>query len=396
MSSVNDWPMVKLGDLGRFMSGGTPNRKRPEFYEGSISWISSADISDTGEISSRRFINEEAIASSATKLVPAHTILIATRIGVGKAAITSEEMCFSQDIVALVEIDETMVSSNFLKHMILITRPYLRGIARGVTIRGISISDLQRLEIPLPPMSEQQRIAEILDTIFSNLASRKTQLEQLSILQNSTFERFHLAHLDQATKYHFQNVVPGIDSGKSPVCESRPAADNEWGVLKLSAVTTGEFLQDENKAYLEDTESLSHLEIQPGDLLMTRKNTPELVGAVSLVRETRPNLLFPDLIFRLNLNKDLVKPEYLAALLMSPPVRFSIRSLAGGSAKSMSNISKQRLNKLLIDLPPLNAQREFVTKSQEIQAIKRKINSANKLDQELLASLQAHAFAGQL
>lgn len=255
---------------------------------------------------------------------------------------------------------------------------------------------LENLSIPLPPLAEQQRIAEILDTISSNLASRKTQLEQLSTLQKSTFEQFHLAHLDQATKYHFKDVVPRIDSGKSPVCESRPAADNEWGVLKLSAVTTGEFLQDENKAYLEDTESLSHLEIQLGDLLMTRKNTPELVGAVSLVRETRPNLMLPDLIFRLNLNKDLVKPEYLAALLMSPPVRFSIRSLAGGSAKSMSNISKQRLNKLLIDLPPLNAQREFATKSQEIQAIKRKVNSAYKLDQELLASLQAHAFAGHL
>src|SRR5699024_794065 len=206
MSSVNEWPMVKLGDLGRFISGGTPNRKRPEFYEGSIPWISSADLSDTGEISTRRAITEEAIASSATKLVPAHTILIATRIGVGKVAITSEEMCFSQDIVALVDIDEAIVSSSFLKHMILITRPYLQGIARGVTIKGISTSDLQRLELPLPPLAEQQRIDEILDQSQSLINDSLILEEKSETLLKASFIAAFGHPLDPANPINRQRV----------------------------------------------------------------------------------------------------------------------------------------------------------------------------------------------
>lgn len=397
MSIIHEWPMVKLGDISQVVSGGTPKTSEPSFWDGDVPWITPADLGKNSGLAisgGEKFISQDGLKKSSAVLIPAGSVVLSSRAPIGHIAINTRPLATNQGCKSFVPTRD--LDARYLAHYLIYIRGHLQQMGTGATFKELSRSRAQEIPVPLPPLPEQQRIAEILDTISSNLASRKTQLEQLSTLQKSTFERFHLAHLDQATKYHFKDVVPRIDSGKSPVCESRPAADNEWGVLKLSAVTTGEFLQDENKAYLEDTESLSHLEIQPGDLLMTRKNTPELVGAVSLVRETRPNLLLPDLIFRLNLNEDLVKPEYLAALLMSPPVRFSIRSLAGGSAKSMSNISKQRLNKLLIDLPPLNAQREFVTKSQEIQAIKRKVNSAYKLDQELLASLQAHAFAGHL
>lgn len=392
MSSKNEWPMVKLGEIAEI---GTAQVK-PESLDGETVYLGLEHLKKNGGILETSDVATAELKSSKYAFTEEAILFGKLRPNLRKIAVPNFSGVCSTDILPIYSSEK--VNRSFLYHYLLSESPqaYIQNRVTGINLPRTSPKALRELQVPLPPLAEQQRIAEILDTISSNLASRKTQLEQLSTLQKSTFEQFHLAHLDQATKYHFKDVVPRIDSGKSPVCESRPAADNEWGVLKLSAVTTGEFLQDENKAYLEDTESLSHLEIQLGDLLMTRKNTPELVGAVSLVRETRPNLMLPDLIFRLNLNKDLVKPEYLAALLMSPPVRFSIRSLAGGSAKSMSNISKQRLNKLLIDLPPLNAQREFATKSQEIQAIKRKVNSAYKLDQELLASLQAHAFAGHL
>lgn len=392
MSSVNEWPMVKLGDIQRKVSSINPAKSPDQEFS-----LYSIPAYDSG--APEKALGS-AIKSNKIELQPGDTLLSKIVPHIRRSWIVDEHETSSIGSSEWIVYQDDRLDSRFLRNFFLsdyFHAQFMQTVAGvGGSLNRARPAAVAQISIPIPPRPEQQRIAEILDTISSNLASRKTQLEQLSTLQKSTFEQFHLAHLDQATKYHFKDVVPRIDSGKSPVCESRPAADNEWGVLKLSAVTTGEFLQDENKAYLEDTESLSHLEIQLGDLLMTRKNTPELVGAVSLVRETRPNLMLPDLIFRLNLNKDLVKPEYLAALLMSPPVRFSIRSLAGGSAKSMSNISKQRLNKLLIDLPPLNAQREFATKSQEIQAIKRKVNSAYKLDQELLASLQAHAFAGHL
>lgn len=395
MSSANEWPRVKLGDLALIQAGGTPSRKNSQNFGEGLPWVKISDMDSLIVRSTEESITELGLESSSVKLFPEGTILLSIFATVGKVAVLGMSATTNQAIAGI-QLKSDAVLPSFLVHFLKFSEGELKSLGRGVAQNNINLSKLRNFEIPLPPLPEQQRIAEILDMSSSNLASRKAQLEQLSALENSIFEQFHLAHLGQATQYHLKDVVPSIDSGKSPVCENRPAMDDEWGILKLSSVTTGEFLQDENKAYLKNTESLSHLVIHPGDLLMTRKNTPELVGAVSLVRETRPNLLLPDLIFRLNLNRNLVEPEYLAPFLMSAPVRFSIRALAGGSAKSMSNISKQRLNKLLIDLPSLDTQREFVTKSQEIQELKRQVSAAHKLEEELQKSLSTREFAGQL
>lgn len=179
MSANSAWPTVKLGDLGRFASGGTPNRKREEFYQGETPWISSADISEDGKITARRFITDEAIAKSATTEVPAGTLLVAVRIGVGKTALTTSPTCFSQDVVALLDTDPNEVSTGFLQHLITWLRPHLEQIARGVTIKGITIGDLKDLNIPLPPLAEQRRIAKILDQSYSQLHDSRQLLSSL-------------------------------------------------------------------------------------------------------------------------------------------------------------------------------------------------------------------------
>lgn len=395
MSSVNEWPMVKLGDLGRFISGGTPNRKRPEFYEGSIPWISSADLSDTGEISTRRAITEEAIASSATKLVPAHTILIATRIGVGKVAITSEEMCFSQDIVALVDIDEAIVSSSFLKHMILITRPYLQGIARGVTIKGISTSDLQRLELPLPPLDEQQRIAEILDNAASLIEASTAKINGLNELEESSFiflfgdESVSTTTEEVAAKY--KNSIRTGPFGSQ--LKHGEFVNEGISVLGLDNVVSNQFRWASPRFITpEKYEQLKRYTVHPGDVLISIMGT---TGRCAIVPDNLPTTINTKHICAITTDRARMLSEFLrAAFLWHPEVRQSLRQQTKGAI--MAGLNMGIIRNLPLPAPEMSQQRAWSEFTSEINKLREKLLEQELLSRELHQTLATRAFAGEL
>ena len=147
----------------------------------------------------------------------------------------------------------------------------------------------------------------------------------------------------------------GIDSGKSLNCEGHPRSGDHPAVLKLSAVTYGEYDPEENKELPSPEAFVPELEVHAGDLLFSRKNTREYVGMTAIVRKTPKNLMLPDLIFRL-LPRECIRTEYLHQLINHTQYRPVISGLASGTAGSMPNISKQKLLALEIPLPPVDRQ----------------------------------------
>ena len=171
-----------------------------------------------------------------------------------------------------------------------------------------------------------------------------------------------------------------IENGKSFVCSNDMRQEENPAILKLSAVTYGVYQQDENKAILDSSMFVKSAEVHKGDLLFTRKNTPELVGMCAYVNDTAPNLMMPDLIFRLNTNEKINK-IFLWKLINHEFFRGKIQNIATGSAKSMSNISKERLEKLAIILPPLHLQNDFAALVERVDQQKQTIQqSLEKLE----------------
>ena len=99
----NGWIASSVGQLYKIVGGGTPSTRVEKYWDGDISWISSADIHGLYDIRPRRKITPEAVKNSATNLVPAGSIIVVTRVGLGKIARTSTPLCFSQDSQALIE-----------------------------------------------------------------------------------------------------------------------------------------------------------------------------------------------------------------------------------------------------------------------------------------------------
>lgn len=287
----------------------------------------------------------------------------------------------------------------------LLLTPQMIGAYDGIAFGSVprrrrsSVADFLALSLPrVPPLSEQRRIAAVLDHADALLAKRHQLLAHLESLAQSTFTgMFGDLSDNRWPRATLGDVVSHIDSGSSPVCEGRAAAEDEWAVLKLGAVTYGTFQPDENKAYLRTVGAgMAANEVLPGDVLMTRKNTRELVGAVAVVDNVRPRLLIPDLIFRLHLDQTRLEKRFFQALMMDPHKRPAVRALSSGSASSMPNISKARLRELPLELPPIELQRQFSDRVVKLQHVRTLTRCASRVDGQLFASLLSRAFRGEL
>ena len=182
------------------------------------------------------------------------------------------------------------------------------------------------------------------------------------------------------------NVLEGIEAGKSPKAQERGAEPNELGVLKVSSVTWGQFRPEENKAILPDYNPGSCPRVCKGDLLISRANTVELVGAVAMAEKDYPNLLLSDKTLRLIPCLKQVSPRYLLYALRTPLVRHHLESHATGTSGSMRNISQVSISTSPIPLPPLLEQRRIAAILDKADAIRRKRQEALALTDEFLRS----------
>ncbi|MBP2375219.1 restriction endonuclease subunit S [Paeniglutamicibacter psychrophenolicus] len=315
------------------------------------------------------------------------------------------------------ELDEAVVSKDFPVFDLdgsRVDRDYWRAFIRTpelaeVVQRKLSFGATNRqrvsedaflsLAIPLPELNEQRRIADILNKADALRAKRREAIARLNALSQSIYHEMFGDPVQNERGWRqekLSNLLSGIDSGKSPVCSDRPANEDECGLLKLSAVTTGQWLPAKNKAFTHASPDPKH-EIGIGDVLFTRKNTPSLVAAVARVDALPTPLFIPDLIFRLRIRDEaMVDSGFLAAVLKNESQRQSIQRLATGSAQSMVNISKAKLLGVSIPVPPLELQQELANRiaaGERLNAMHRA--QLAELD-NLFLSLQDRAFKGEL
>lgn len=246
---------------------------------------------------------------------------------------------------------------------------------RGATIGGIS-KEFVNFNIKIPKIDEQIRIVKKLDKVQELINLSKEQNGLLDKLINNKFiDVFGNPNTNDKKfkKIKLRECLINIDNGKSFVCENF-SRDNDYpAILKLSAVTYGYYNQEENKALIDKKMYIPNVEVKKGDLLFTRKNTPELVGMSAYVYDTLPNLMLPDLIFRLNTTEECNK-VFLWKLINHKMFRKNITQISNGSAKSMSNISKERLMDLEIILPPIELQNKFADFIEKIEKQRKQID----------------------
>ena len=177
-----EWEVVRLSELSLdFTGGGTPSTFNQNYWNGDIAWMTSAHIKGREITTGQRCITQEGLKNSATNLVPKDNLLVATRVGIGKVAINKIDVAISQDLTGVI-VDKNRTISDFLYWVLSNKESKLKSLAQGSTIKGILREDLGKLKIPIPPLPEQQKIAEILSTVDNRLEllrERKERLEKV-------------------------------------------------------------------------------------------------------------------------------------------------------------------------------------------------------------------------
>ena len=225
----------------------------------------------------------------------------------------------------------------------------------------ITRQGMEKIYVTIGSHNEQMDIVDKLKKVENVIGLRKRELKQLETLVKSRFVELFGDPIKNPKGWEIVKLsecLERIDNGKSFTCDSNAREGVFPAILKLSAATYGDYRPYENKALLDEKQFVESVEVHRGDLLFTRKNTPDLVGMAAYVFETPEKLMMPDLIFRLVTNERMT-PTFLWQLINNREFRPAIQGISGGSAKSMSNISKERLKNIEVICPPISEQKKL-------------------------------------
>ncbi|WP_412522222.1 restriction endonuclease subunit S [Shewanella algae] len=402
----NQWAFSSLGCVGRFQAGyGFPIEYQGK-DSGDLPFAKVGDISATARRgqtyihSAGNYVDRSELPILKAKTIPEGSIVFAK---IGEAirqnfrAIAAQEMLIDNNSMALIP-DLKKVDTGFLYHFMCQLDLYQ--YTGATTVPAIRKSTLEEIKIPLPPLAEQKRIAAILDKADALRRKRLRAIELADQFLRSVFLDMFGDPVTNPKGWNIFSLVNGIqsiDSGWSANGDNTPATKEQLGVLKISAVTSGIFRPEENKAV--DIQSVPAgkklLKPRAGDLLFSRANTRELVAATAIVNDDYDNLFLPDKLWRVSTNEKLM-PEFLHFLLKQPRMRDRLTSQATGTSGSMLNISKKKFEETPAIFPPAHLQRRFAEiyrKSGDFIALDR--DSAEELH-SLFSSLSQQAFSGKL
>jgi len=342
---------------------------------------------------------------STHQLIRKNDIVMCTSSGsselVGKCAKSTQDWNGSFGaFCAGIRTDESKCNSSYLYHFLC--SPHFRNWTKtssGANIKNIRVSELASFEIPLPPLEEQKRIAAILDKADAIRRKRQQAIDLTDQLLRSVFlDMFG----DPVTNPKGFDVAPlgtlvkALEGGKNikPDESGRPACNR---VLKVSAVTSGIYRSDESKPLPDDYEPPASYFVKKGDLLISRANTSELIGATAFVYDTPNNMVLPDKIWRFVWkNAEKIHPLFIHYLLKQAHIRREIRIRSSGTSGSMKNIPKPKLLEISIPIPSVTEQNKFGEIVNKIQGTYKNHNTYKEEMNNFFNSLTKSAFSGEL
>ena len=180
------WANCKLKDVSTLIGGGTPSTKEKAYWKGTIPWISSSDIQENNvfNINKTRFISENAISHSATKICPVNTILIVSRVGVGKIAISDSELCTSQDFTNLVNYK---INKYFLLYLMQQILKKKLNTSQGTSIKGITVKEISEFKIYFPQIKEQEKIGQLFKLLDKRIEAQSKIIKDLELYKKSIY-----------------------------------------------------------------------------------------------------------------------------------------------------------------------------------------------------------------
>jgi type I restriction enzyme M protein len=355
------WPTVALGEVTRRVSGGTPSKENDAFWRGTIPWVSPKDmkldvLSDTED-----HVSKSAVEGSATSLVPAGTLLCVVRSGILKhtlpLAITGREMCFNQDLIALIPTDGRL-DVHFLFSMLKARSSKIleTGIKLGVTVQSFHNGFFSQFQIPLPPLEVQKEIVTEIGGYQKVINGARAVLDNY---------RPFIPILPDWPMVEIGDVCEAILTG--PFGSSLHESDyvvNGIPVVNPQNIVEGVVIKDESKTVSSITrERLKEFTLRENDIVIGRRGE---MGRCAVVTAEMNGWLCGTGCFVIRL-KAKCDVHFVFFQLTSHRVKAHLEEQAVGV--TLKNLNQGILSELSFPLPPLPTQQAIVAEIEAEQAL---------------------------
>ena len=391
MVRKSGWNTVKLKDICDFIGGGTPSRQVENFWRGNIPWISSSDLIESSiwKINITRHITAEAVAKSATHICPRNTVLVVSRVGVGKVAIAPVEVCTSQDFTNLVSKKH---DARFLAYCIQTKMKIMAEKTQGTSIKGVTVENIAQMEIELPPQEEQTAIAETLSDIDNLISSMQKLIEKKKAIKQGTMQELltgkkRLPGFDEEWRTYKLGELGSFDKG----CGISRAESNTGN---FPAVRYGE-LYTKHTDYVKQYYSCISGDVAQtakrvtfGDILFAASGeTKEEIGVCAAIVDRRDIFAGGDIVVFTPTTE--INPIFFGTLLNMPFVQKQKSERGQGDA--VVHIHADSLSEIIISMPEKNEQEAIATVikdfNDEIEQLERKLAKYQQIKQGMMQEL---------
>jgi type I restriction enzyme S subunit len=392
------WPIVQLKDCARIVGGATPKSEIADYWNGDIPWTTPKDLSDLdGKFltDTPRKITELGLRNCSSEVLPPNSVLFSSRAPIGHVAINTVPMATNQGFKSMVP--GPRLDASFLYWWLKCHRSELEQLGNGATFKEVSKAVVERVEIPLPPLDEQKRIAAILDQADDLRRKRQRALDRLNQLGQAIFIEMFGDPGTNPMRWRERPLgemaAKFSDGPFGSNLKSEHYVEQGVRVIRLQNIGVDEFL-DKDKAFISEAHfrSLANHACVPGDVIVGTMGVPNL-RACLLPGHLGLALNKADCV-QIRPNVAVASRFFICGLLNHPSTERMAHDLILGQTRA--RISMGRLRGLRVPCPPLALQEVFGLRIERLEELRSDYEEAQAASQTLFASLQDRAFRGAL
>lgn len=371
-SIPENWCWTIVDKVSTVVTGGTPSKKNPEYYGDDFPFFKPSDL-DAGRHVFKASEYLSRLGMNVARVIPKESTAVCCIGTIGKCGYLEIEGTTNQQINSAIPNFNSLFLYYFLNTNIFLNQLWSKSSATTISI--VNKTKMESCYFPLAPLAEQQRIVDRIERLFSKLdeAKEKVQavvdgfeLRKSAILHKAftgeltvQWRKTSEVELESWESVQWGDLITSIKAGKNWLAEGHPPNNDEFGVVKVSAVTWGEFDEQESKTCTTPSQWNEAVQIKTGDFLFSRANTLQLVGNCVIVEDISKRLMLSDKILKLTFSEKVI-PWFVLYFTNSKLYRVQIEDLSSGNQDGMRNVSQKNLKLVELLLPRLQEQKEIV------------------------------------
>lgn len=388
---------MKLGNLCDVVRGSSPRPKEdPRFYGGNVPRLMVADLTRDGKLVTPRIDSLTEEGAKQSRPMKKGDVVIAVSGNPGLSAILESDACIHDGFVGLRDLNKKQISTDYLYSYLMFFKNQINSQAVGAIYKNLTTEQIRNIEIPLPPLDEQKRIAAVLDKADALREKRRAAITKLDQLLQSVFLDMFGDPVSNPKGWEtakIGEIAPFISSGSTPLGGSTTYLSEGILFIRSQNVLMNSFDFSDAAFISDETHSkMKRTWVKNGDVLFNI--TGASIGRVHhfIGKDDSANVNQHVSIIRPNRNR--VRPEFLSRFLSMPSYQRKIMIGNAGATRQAFNFEQIRNFPFLV--PPIEKQNIFIEINEKITNTRKNLVESENENCNLFQSLQQRAFAGEL